>query len=423
MEAPIGYTFGAYERIPVRSSTNHALDPTYDFLSRLGKVAGSMISSYVNARALSLASVKHVTVKDSSSTENGLQSPALLIQLPSLIPRNSSRQWRPWAKEILRVRCHSISLISGQATFVAEAKLLNPLPQAELIKDRVEDDIIFQPQTGIFAFKVTTAIGESMVEKLRERLIRIERLMSFLAIIGKDNLTCENISLNRIIFLYSSEHNYNADINFAGDSSMTLTLARGNPHLRVKDFLTRLLNDDGLENLIFALRITLPLMQVFDELERATPPPPPPNENAAPDREFFILPRATTWYQIRYTRPQCTLDIRLRPRRDQLKWFIQENVGAAGLAMTAGGNNINRQNTGDDGSTSAGGEIRHIRTAELAEALKALMNDSGDGWIGLRTGIAADPDGVVDVLRRVDDIMRRHAGDRTLAAGAAGSAA
>lgn len=391
---------------------NRTLDPTYDFLSNLAKVAGGMISSYVNARALSQARINYTIAKDSSSTENGAQFPALLIHFSSLLPHSSNRRWRPWARDMLRVRYHSVSLTSGQITLVTEARLLHPTPQAELIKDRAEDDIVFQPQTGVFAFQVTTPIGESMIEKLRQRLIRIERLISFLTVIGKYNLTCESISLHRIVLIYSSEHHYKVDLSFTGDSPMTLTLSKGNPHLRIKDFLTRLLNDNGLETLTIALNITLPLMRVFDEIERA-----PPDANAAGgrEREFFILPRATDWYQVRYTRPQCTLDIRLHRRRDQLKWFIKENVNAAALAIT-GSSSINSNMLNNPaavcGETLSGGGsgIRWIRSAELAESLKSLMNDSADGWIGLRTGIAADINGVVDVLRRVDAMMRRHAG-------------
>ncbi|KAI9788584.1 MAG: mediator complex subunit [Peltula sp. TS41687] len=430
MDASVGYNFGDYQRIPVRTSTNHALDPTYDFLSRLVIIAGGMTAIFVNVRALSQGNVNHVLVKNPPSTENAVSFPTLLVKLPALMPHRSSRQSRPWIKEILRVRCLTVSLHSGEATFVAEAKLLHPTPQAELIKgDRVDPDIIFHPQTGAFAFKLVTPVGGSIVDRLRGSLVRIERLISFLAIIDKHRVACDSISLVRLVFIYCAAHSYKADIDFTPDSPMKLTLTAGNPHLRIIDFLTTILRVEGLNSLMYALRATLPLMQIFDELERA----PLPDENAQ-DREFFVLPRSVVWYQLRYTRPQCTLDIRLRPRRDAVKWFIREDLAAAALAPPAGGGgNIEPENTNNGGSGGGGADgmggasgsgppIRTVRTAGLAQALEALMSDSGEGWIGLRTGIAADITAVGDVLRRVDGIMRRHVGDHNILAGAGAGA-
>ena len=383
----IGYAFGDFQRIPTTSTKGQALDPTYDFLSRLGRMAAGMISNYVNVRVLGRRNVPHALQHDSSSINHSDHVPALLIHFSSLMHQSTSRQWRPWAKDVVKVKCQSVSLAYGNIILVTEARLLMPMPQVELVKDRVEDDIAFHPQTGAVAFRLVVAVGEPVIEKLRERLMRIERLISFLNVVSRFNLTCETVSLSRIVFTYSAEHGYKADMGFAGGAPVSLTLAKANPHLRVKDFLIKLLNDShvggGLEQVTFLFGITLPLLLALDGIERRRRQAQD-NVNANGGM-VYVLPRAIDWYQIRYEQPQCTLDIRLRQRRDEVRWFVRENASKDVVG-------------------------RHIRGPALAESLKTLMRTGrGEGWRGLRTGLVADLNGIAEVVRKLDDIMWEYA--------------
>ncbi|KAI9832820.1 MAG: mediator complex subunit [Phylliscum demangeonii] len=396
LEAPIGYLLGDFERIPTRSVAGKAIDPTYGFLSHLAKVAAGMISNYVNIRALSRLGIQHALHLDSSLLGH---LPTILIRFSSLTARSAlDRNARSWAKELLKVRCVRVSPESGQVIMMTEARLLQPIPHLDLVRDRVDDDIVFHPPSGSFAFQVATTVGDPFIPQLHERLTRIGRLISFLKVVSRFNLACETISLGRIVFIYAPERGYKADLRFAGGMPVDLKLPQGNPHLRIRDFLVKLLNDGddrgSLEHVMLMLAVTLPLMQAFDDIERTQA------EAGTAVTQMFVLPRSAGWYQVRYTRPASIVDIQLRQRRREVKWFLRESAGRGGGGAGAGG-----------GSSSNGHSTsRNHRPAALADALKALFNGRGQGWVGLRTGIAADIDGVPDLVRRLDRVLRDHSG-------------
>ncbi|KAI9823576.1 MAG: mediator complex subunit [Thelocarpon impressellum] len=387
LPAAVGHAFGDHQRIPVGPGSSKPVDPTYDFLCRLGKVSAGMILQYVNVRALGQARVEHSLRAARPSPGSGkVAMPALFIRFSSLMAHGSRRRLQAWAREVLKVTFRGVASSSGVATVVTEARLIQPR-LFNAVHERVDDDIAFQPDTGAFAFRIRTPVGEPIVNHLRERLVRIERLILFLRVVRRFQLPCERLSLGRVTFRYSTTPPLRATVGFAGETPMTLELEAGNPHLRIADFLARLLNAkgtdaNGLEHVALLLGVTLPLFQALDEIEASA-------AAATPARNVLILPRAADWLQLRYEAPRAVFDIRLRQRRDEVKWFISEDGGAAGAASVA-------------------------KPPALAEKLRALMGErreaggggNGEGWMGLRTGIVAGVRGVAEAVRRIDAVVR-----------------
>ncbi|KAI9756374.1 MAG: peptidylprolyl isomerase fpr4 [Chaenotheca gracillima] len=372
--SPQGLSFGDHQRLPISSATSHAIDPTYAFLSNLDKTAAGMISLFVNVRELNRHRAHHALRPATATFENSSRVPVLFIRFSSLLA-NQGRDLgsKHWAKDLLKLTYQGISSDSGQATLVTEARLVLPMANINLVKDRVDDDVAFSPTTGAFAFLLRTAVGEPIIEKLMERLRRVERLIRFLDIIRRFNLKCESVSLGRIVFIYSEAHHLTADLGFATDSPVSLNLPRSNPHLRIQEFLVRLLNADrnGLETLTLLLGVTLPLLLSFNAIEQRS------TSDTSSPTTAIILPHTADWYQLRYDSPTCAFDVRLRRRRDEVKWHVSED-----------------------------GIIPPNRDSQLTDELAKLMNENGEGWLGLRTGIAASVDGVREVIEKVDSIVR-----------------
>ncbi|KAI9846867.1 MAG: mediator complex subunit [Sclerophora amabilis] len=372
MPTATGFSFGDFQRLPIATTATKPIDPTYDFLSRLERTAAAMVCHFVNVRSLNKLHVHHALRSASTTFENAVRIPILLIRFSSLLSfQGRDRGSKFWAKDLLKVTYKGITSESGQATMITEARLVLPMPPVVMVKDRIDDDVAFSPATGAFAFLLHTPVGEPIIETLKERLRRIERLVRFLDVVRRFKLKCETVSLGRIVFLYSAEHNLKADISFVGDAPVTFSLSKNNPHLRIQDFLARLLNTDtnGLESVTLLLGITLPLLLSLTIIERRTSETSPATA--------VVLPRTADWYQLRYDSPPCIFDIRLRRRRDEVKWHVCED-----------------------------GIIPPDRDPRLVEGLARLMNSSGEGWLGLRTGIAAGVDGVRDVLEKMDDVVR-----------------
>jgi len=202
------------------------------------------------------------------------------------------------------------------------------------------------------------------------RLRHIERLIRFVDVVRKFKLKCETISLGRIVFTYSEDPLLKANIGLGGDAGMTMSLEKNNPHLLIQDFLIRHLNaENGLEHVTLLLGLTLPLVRTLDEIVKR------PRKG-----EALVLPRAVDWFHLRFCNPDCTFDIRLRQRRDEFKWFLRD-----------------------------GTDQHHIkeRKEDFASALKELFLESGEDWLGLRTGVAAGVNGVGDILLKIDECVRK----------------
>lgn len=380
--SPLSNKINVAHLIPPNSLPALAPTASYPFFSKLGSVAAGMISYYVNTRYLFHLNIRHVLSPPWTALP-GINPPTLYIRLtPNMVPsflRSPQRPALPWAHEIIKVTFRGIDTSfhrngtpSGNAILLAEARMATPIPQIKLLTSRVDSSIAFHPSSGAFAFRLLSPVGQPIIPALLDRLKRIERLIRFLAVLKQYNLKYETISLGRIAFTYATNPlPLKADINFATDAPMRISFDKGNPHLRVKDFLTDLLNaNGGLEHVTLLLNIALPLLRALDAVEA-------PRHGQM--ESVLILPRSAEWFQLRYSSPKCRFDIRLRQRRDEVKWFLrdvssQEEVGS--------------------------------RAEDLERMLRALFVHRGEGWFGLRTGIVASVDGVEGLVRRLDEVVR-----------------
>ncbi|KAI9834942.1 MAG: hypothetical protein M1819_002665 [Sarea resinae] len=355
---------------------------SYVFFSRLEYAAASMISHFVHTRDLSRRGVQHKMRADPSHAT--VRIPDLLISVSSLM--NSTPGQRPdRTEDLVRVTYQGVSSRSGEMSLVTEASLHLGKERAEMIKDRVDDGVEFDPERQVFSFKVKMTVGESVIPELITRLRRIERLVDFLGIMKRSNFKCDTVSLDRVVFAYSAEPDLKADIYFGAEAGMTIRLEQGNPHLRIKDFLTHILNgpSHGLSLMTNLLLQTLPVVRTLDTIEAAgLVPPSSEPATTGPRKGTLILPRSADCYNIRYANPRCVLQIKLRRRRDKSEWFV------------------------DDVSNA---HDRKSRSPDFTAALATLFTDSGPGWRGLRTGITAEPDGVSDILTRLDQCIGRFA--------------
>jgi mediator of RNA polymerase II transcription subunit 14 len=277
------------------------------------------------------------------------------------------------------------------AVIMTEARMTVPVPQAlAALKERVDRDIAFDAKSGGFAFQLKSKIGESIIPAFIERAIRVERLVDFIEVLHKHEriLKCEHISLGRIIFTYGNAHPpnnaldvdgidcYEATIDFGStDSNMTLTLNQGNPHVRIVDNLTKVLNEgEGLEGVVTLLPLTLPALRALDTLEGAW-------ALLSAKGEALVFVRAVEWFVIRYTVFSSTprkviFEIKLRQRKGEPWWHIKRIDS--------------RDREGDD----------------IDASLKPVWNSNGIGWQGMRIDAVAQPAGMEDLIGKLDEVMR-----------------
>jgi len=268
-------------------------------------------------------------------------------------------------------------------------------------------DIAFHPDTGSFAFRLRSNIGEPVIHNLVERAIRVERLVDFVQVLEKHKKTlkCVTVSLGKIIFTYKttppakdpgtievddSSEVYKATIDFsAKEETIVILLERGNPHLRIVDYLNLLINDQllGLDTVAKVLGLTLSINRGLDAIEAAWV-----SDTLSQKGDVFVNVRASDWYMIRYNldqppiegspqpRRKVVFEVRLRHRRGEPWWWIRRT-----------------------------GNTREKEQDELDQALKPLWTSSGLNWKGLKSSAVGEGKGAEDLLVKLDELVRKFA--------------
>jgi mediator of RNA polymerase II transcription subunit 14 len=235
---------------------------------------------------------------------------------------------------------------------------------------------------GTFAILLTTPFGEPMISELKARLRDVDRLRSFTTILQQRKLKLIESSLQQVKFQYGQD--FKASVNFGQENDIQVHLSAGNPHNRIRTFLTEIINErspfflpgqerKGLDRFCETLLFTRPILSILTRLENAIPGN---LHNPA------VKAHHVGNYRITYANPLCSFDIKLRAKEDKACWHIEDN--------------IKRQ---PDSRPSSERNPNHKRLESLQVALNTLFKKRETGWYGIRAGILADIDGIPGALR------------------------
>lgn len=367
-----GFALKTAYKIPMVGFASLMANASYTALAEVESIAVDMISKYVDTSLLNHEKIKH-RLRVHSPNAPGTGSLVLYLHLsttnsPEMLQIRSLMS-SPWLNEIITLAYQGLHPVTRFAIHTASARLKNPIPNIRSLTSAVDDSIAFHPTSGAFAFRLFTSVGESSIPPLLRRLSSIERLVYFLGGIKRYRLSCSAISLNHLEFTYdSSPQLLTAKIHFPADAPARIFFETGNPHLRIQDFMTSLLRSpDGLSQVVKSLRITLPLLRALQHVEAL-----------ASSVQVHITSHSAEWYQLRYENPSWKLDIRLRPRRDDVMWHVR---------------NLAKERSEEP-------------IEPMPYEMQSLEKGSGGGWRGMRGGMVASTSGVEDLIRRIDEAHR-----------------
>lgn len=345
-------------------------EPSYSTLAQVEHTAASMISQYIDTRELRVRKVPH-GLRPLPSGSPGPVSAILDLSLPSQPNASTPRQhisiFPNCFGDTIALAFQSIDPATHQAIHTVRACLRNPIPNIKDLTSNV-DHLSFHPTSGSFSFRLLTSVGEVTIPLLLDRLASIERLIQSLAVIRQHNLPCKSVSLTYLKFVYPvAMSRLKATIHFSSNEPMHISLEKGNPHLRIQDFLNEHLQsqNDGLGQTIKILGSTLPLLDTFTAIE-----------SAHTTDDVHIFPRSAIWYQIHYENPKGRFDLKLRRKGDNPMWHIKDVLKP------------------------------EERTEAVEQAMKSIKEGRGTGWWGMNGGIVAEFTGIRRLLRQIDDIYR-----------------
>ncbi|OHE99552.1 mediator complex subunit MED14 [Colletotrichum orchidophilum] len=422
---------------PIKFRTKMSLtrgQPDLDdsFWSNLTLFVTGIISHATDLEHLHRGKVQYLTKESTNyALPQQVRLPSLLIKLSQIlrspetgaqdgskdVSRQSGKQDSSWAQDQVEVKFKGLqtrpTIAQGQdgkgssAVDTIENAELNTVVDAivrvkdkakfALLRGRIDRDVSFSPRKGEFIFRIRQSVGQPILETLTAHVKSIDRLVGFLEAMSKarGSLKCERVGLRQVVFTYG-------DVAMPGESDQAqkprrwrvsldlvksdirMSLEKGNPHGRVLDLLTALVNtQDGLKALIFYMPILLPVLRSLESIESKWEPLETTNQG-----RVEVFTRSVDWIALRYTLPSPTgqsrvlvLEVRSKMRRNEMWW------------------NFTRAT---QGSVAADEEFNKI--------LRGIWESHGDGWRGLRSGAASRPGlSTMELLTKLDDAVRAYA--------------
>lgn len=343
---------------------------SYPELFQIEATAAGMISQHTDSRQLALQKIPHRLV-ETSSTRPSSNFPALYIRLPKSRVHPTLKTQRfakmPRYSQVLRLSFVGTDESDSYANHLVTAQSNCATLRSRALDSMDEESVTFHPTSGAFAFRLRTAVGTSAIPGLLGCLAKIQRLIDYMSVVQASKI--HKFSLRHVEFTYATEpHDLRAKITFIGEGPPQISFEHGNPHLRIQNQLTVLLRGpDGLKHVILLLAVTLSLMRALAAME-----------TVHGDDKVSILSRSAEWYQIRLPNQRGRFDLRLRRRREEFMWFVEE----ASLP---------------DGKKT---------DSRVHERFRSMINGKGDGWSGMSPGIVASLSGVEGLLKKMDDVFQ-----------------
>lgn len=255
-------------------------------------------------------------------------------------PRRPTGARKPWAADFVEIRYSGVQSIPGgnstsarQLTCGQDAvvRVLDKKKFA-LLTGKLGHDVFYNAHRGEFCVRLRTSVGASVVQTLKTRLQAIDRVVDSLDAmrVAKGAIKCEQVTLEKVVFTYTDTgaaegaKRWRVSLDLSKDS-IVLGLENGNPHLRVLDHLTSLVNAPrGISNLILVLPMSLTILTVLDKIQNTW------KDLAKNDKGALVITaKSLDWITLCYELPETPnrprsvrIDVRARTRNGKLWWFV-----------------------------------------------------------------------------------------------------
>ncbi|MCJ1312685.1 mediator complex subunit [Agyrium rufum] len=355
------------------------MEPSYRSLMATENTAAAMLSQLVDSRELLHRGILHRQwqLQKSSSPREPPYQLLRLFPTPEQEPKSKRAEAATWFQEMVKISFLSLTRKRDCAFRLITVRLRTPITGIGRLTDPIDSSVAFHPDNGCVTFRLSTPLGKPLVDLLLERLNRIQRLVQFLKYFEKSHLQTQRVSLCHLTFNYNTSLSpLTASLDFSSESSVKISFAQGNPHLRIQDYLTKFLNGGlSFEKVLDLLRFTLPVLRALDRIEASS------GDTGTGD-QVMVLARSPTWFMIRYAEPRVQFEI-----------YVRHRVGKGRLWLTA--LSPNRGASTKNGSDEA-----------VQQAWKQICTTKAPTWTGLSGGVAAQPRGIEDLIARIDAMVK-----------------
>lgn len=297
----------------------------------------------------------------------------------------------PWLEPGLRIMCEGLRSDSRNVWHIASGMMVPDVAadMKKLMAASPQNNFSFS-EDGNFSILLSTSFGEGIVPELRARLRDVDRLRSFATTLQKRKMPLKSSSLQQVQFQYGKS--LMATVNFGKGDDIKVDFGHNNPHNRIRALLTEMVNErypahadlylgdnTTLDRFCTTLIMTRPILSALNEIENLAP-----GNMSNP----AVRTHAIGTYRLKYANPQCSFDVRLRPKDDKVFWLIEDNDGKPADLRP---------------SQERASNLKRPETLKVA--LHNLFKETGERWFGVRTGIVADIDGVPAALKKLHETV------------------
>ena len=357
----------AVYRIPREEHSAPIMESSQSTLESIEKTSVAMISLYANAQSLATRATPHSPKPEFADgtdfTLSTLQT-RLETKQASLILKSPIRLSIPSNNGMVSVAYNGLDLKSYSAVHVVTALSTMQIPSIARLTSALKSSMSFHPTNGSFAFRLFTPVGNAVVPSIFTQLSAIDRLLSHLQTIRKHGMRCDSVSLKKIDFTYSIQPTtLSATVQFAESQLPEISFSHNNPHLTIQNYLTTLLRSPkGLNQVLFALKSTLPLLRALSSRESL-------------ELGLTILPRSAERYIVTCAQPRRRFEIKLQQRQAEIAWLLKATGG------------------GEVGAGPEAGAENHVP--------QGFEGAKGREWRAMKDGLVASTRGVEPLIRRI----------------------
>ena len=353
--------------------------PSYHMLSRIANTGSIMVSQLLDIRQLNYSEKVFKQRSTARPPDSKVDVPYLALHKPAQVTSGSKARSAP-PEEILQMFYMGLARGGADMIRLGVARFTVPIKGVSQLTSSTDSTLWFHADDGGVSFRLKAPLGDCIMDMYWDRLKQITRLTRYLKLMQRYQLQCTQVSLNSLAYAYTtdSELPLIAEVKFSdetGKPDISISFSGRNPHLRIQNCLSNVLNGkDGFGHLILLLRTTLPLLQAFDTVESS-------QHLATPEQKFTIITRSATWYGMKYS--GITFDVSFRKRTEDHLWFTMavRNAKQQTAAMAT-------------------------QIDKVSEAWRKMCQEAGQGWQGMQDGICANVSGVGDLVIRIDKLVK-----------------
>ncbi|MBE3045479.1 hypothetical protein IMZ48_23620, partial [Candidatus Bathyarchaeota archaeon] len=193
---------------------------------------------------------------------------------------------KPWAKNFVELKYCGVQSVSRKAG--AEGRhLINNMDAIVRVADRQKfsllntklgQDVLYNPRKGELCIRLRGNVGVPVLQTLKTRLQAVDRVVDSVEAMARARnlITCEKVTLEKVVFTYTDgfprpegtePKRWRVTLDLS-KPRVVVHLEDANPHLRIQDLLTRLVNGaSGISALTVILPLTLPLLSTVDRIQ------------------------------------------------------------------------------------------------------------------------------------------------------------